>query len=94
MAAEEEVDELELLVPVAVPLALEPSEDEAVDEASDEAELLVPVAVALALAPLAVDEAVPVESAPVLDEVAVEEPDAVEDAEEEGDEPSVTLNWF
>lgn len=98
VAAEEEVELLEELVPVAVPLALEPEEEEAVAEASEEAEVPVAEAVALALPLLAVDEAVPVESAPVLDAEAVDEPDAVADAEEEEDEPesedSVTLNWF
>lgn len=94
MAAEEEVELLEELVPVAVPLALEPEEAVAEAEASEEAEVPVAEAVALALPLLAVDEAVPVESAPVLDAEAVDEPDAVADAEEEEDEPSVTLNWF
>lgn len=92
-----EVELLEELVPEAVPVALELSEDEPeVAEALAEPELAVDEAVALAEAPLAVDEAVPVESAPVLD--AVDEADAVADAEEEEDElesePSVMLNWF
>lgn len=80
-------------VPVALPLA-EADEPDAVAEADEEPELEVPVAVALAEPLLAVDEAVPVESAPVLD--AVDEPEAVADAdaEEEEDEPSVMLNWF
>lgn len=91
-----EVELLEELVPEAVPLALE--DEPEVAEAVAEPELAddVPVAVALAEPLLAVDEAVPVESAPVLDAEAVDEPDAVADAEEEEDElvPSVMLNWF
>lgn len=95
-----EVELLEELVPEAVPLALLPLADEdepEVAEALDEAPLSVGVAVALAeplLAEEEDEEAVPVESAPVLDAEAVDEPDAVADAEEEEDEPSVTLNWF
>lgn len=92
-----EVELLELLVPEAVPLAVElPVADPVADpvaEASVAVELPEAVAVALELA--AVDEAVPVESAPVL--VAVDEPEAVADAEEEEDEldsDSVMLNWF
>lgn len=83
-----------MAVPVALPLA-EADEPDAVAEADEEPELEVPVAVALAEPLLAVDEAVPVESAPVLD--AVDEPEeavADADAEEEEDEPSVMLNWF
>lgn len=95
-AADEEVELLEELEPVAVPLALEPEVEEPVAVASAEAELPVAVAVALELPLLAVDEAVPVESAPVLEAEAVDEPDAVEDAEEEDElvVPSVMLNWF